>query len=47
MSARLYLFIAWCLLLAGAALVISYYAWSPAADGRRASSYGYYGPVHK
>jgi hypothetical protein len=48
MTKRLYLFIAWCILLAGAAAAMSYYAMSPFSDGSRRSSSGYfYGPTHK
>lgn len=47
MTVRVYLFIIWCLLVVGVAIVTSYYAWSPFADGRRSGSSGFYGPTHK
>lgn len=47
MSVRVYLFIVWCLFLVGIATAMSYFAWSPFADGRRGASSGFYGPTHK
>lgn len=47
MTTRLYLFIAWCLLLVAAAAYMSYHSASWFADGARGTSSHYYGPTHK
>lgn len=50
MSKRLYLYALWCLMMIVAAVLMSYFAWSPFADGVRGSSYYYggsHGPTHK
>lgn len=47
MSKRLYLFAIWCLLMILTSIAMSYYAWSPFADGGRGSHVNVYGPSHK
>jgi hypothetical protein len=50
LSKRAYLFAAWCLVIILAAILMSYFAWSPFADGARSSGGGgarIYGPSHK
>lgn len=53
MSTRTFLYALWCLGVAGAFLAATAYAWSPFAEGRRASGGGYVGggyvggPRHK
>ena len=43
MSTRQILFAAWCGLVFLGNSATSYYAWSPFADGRRDSGYGFFG----
>ncbi len=48
MSTRQILFAAFCFVIFAGNSVASYYAWSPFADGKRGSGYGFFGgPNHK
>lgn len=48
MSTKTFLYAAWCLAIAGGFLAATSYAWSPFADGRRATggTGGYVGGVY-
>ena len=53
MSMKTFLYAAWCLAIVGGFLAATTYAWSPFAEGRRATGGGghvggvYVGPRHK
>lgn len=47
MSARLFLFVLYCLAMLGGVVATSYYAWSPFSDEQRTRHSGFYGPTHK